>query len=142
MKKKLGIILAILLCVVLALTFVACGKTGETGGNGGNHGGNGGNNGGGKSGAGLSGVTDAQVAEMDASISAYLDSWLLANAQEEVNDQSAVLDAALNKIKGDQFTFTDKDMNDITPTVQVTFNATTNKYMIVVSWNKGALKKT
>ena len=132
MKKKLGIIIAILLCVALVFTFVACGpkpdKTGndpkpDTKGS-------------------IPGVTATQEAEMETSISAYLDKWLLANAQEQVQDQTAVLTAALNKVKADQFSFTDKDMNEVAPTIQVTFNATTKKYTVVFSWNKNAVKQT
>ena len=133
MKKKFGIILAILLCVVLVLTFVACGgkkpsenkpdpkpSNNET----------------------IKGVTAAQVADMEASIGAYLDKWLLANAQDKVVDQTALLQAAMEKVKEAQFSFTDSDMNEIAPTIQVTFSESTGKYKVVLSWNKGAVKKT
>lgn len=135
MKKKFGIILAILLCVALVFTFVACGNKGNTGNSGSNEDKNGDK-------PAIEGVTAAQVTEMESSISAYLDKWLLANAQEQVKDQADLLEAALNKVKEDQFTFTDKDMNDITPTIQVSFNETTKKYTVVLSWNKNAIKKT
>ncbi|MCR4726472.1 MAG: hypothetical protein K5753_04545 [Clostridia bacterium] len=133
MKKKFGIILAILLCVVLVLTFVACGgkkpsenkpdptpSNNET----------------------IKGVTAEQVADMEASIGAYLDKWLLANAQDKVVDQTALLQAAMEKVKEDQFSFTDSDLNEVTPTIQVSFSESTGKYKVVLSWKKGAVKKT
>ena len=134
MKKKFGIILAILLCVVLVLTFAACGNKKPSDNNKQNNTPSNTET--------IKGVTAAQVADMEASISAYLDKWLLANAQENVVDQSALLQAALEKIKEDDLSFTDSDMNEVVPSIQVTFTESTGKYKVVVSWNKGAVKKT
>ena len=89
MKKKFGIILAILLCVVLVFTFVACGNKDSN------------TNNPEPDPAGKtddSGITATQKSEMEASISAYLDKWLLANAQDEVKDQQDLLSAALEKV--------------------------------------------
>ncbi len=124
MKKKFGIIVAILLCAVLLFSFAACGggKQPEA------------------AKESIPGVTDAQIAEMDSSIGAYLDSWLLANAQEDVTDQTAVLKSALGA--SDAFTFMNREREEYAPVVQVTFDENSNKYTVVFSWNKGALKKT
>ena len=83
MKKKIGIILAILLCVVLIFTFVACGDKGTTDGNGttteegGN--GSGGNGSGGNGSGGNNGgssdklpVTEETQAAKKAEIESYI----------------------------------------------------------------------
>ena len=125
MKKKLGIILAILLCVVLVFTFAACKKDKNNE-----------NKGGGETKI----ATDEQIAAMELTIDAYLNSWLKTNAEEVATNQSALLAADMKAQDG--FSFTDSKNNVINPTIQVTYSAADKKYTIVVSWAKGAVKKT
>ena len=128
MKKKLGIILAILLCVVLVFTCVACKKDKKdpdpvdtpT--------------------SAISGVTTEQINAMEAKIGSYLDSWLATNAEEEgeVSNQSAALKKDLKAQDG--FSFTDDKNKAVPPTFDVKFKDGT--YTITVSWSKGAVTKS
>lgn len=114
MKKKIGIIIAILLCVVLVFTFVACGNKDATDDGTGDGGSNGsGSSSGSSSGSGGSGSSSDKLT-VDASnqaavkdkIEAYIDSWLKINAQEEhmVSDQKKSLKTdLLNDAQRDEF---------------------------------------
>ena len=98
MKRKLGIIiLAMLLCAVLAFTLVACGNK-----NGGNSGGSGDNttgNSGSSSSGGLEGVTDQQIAAVEADLQTYLNTWVSMHATEGSEDQKGVLKNDLTAAK-------------------------------------------
>lgn len=142
MKKKLGILLAILLCAALLFTFVACGpktdknsnteknntetEAGKTQGQG-----------------SISGVQASEVTAMETAIAAFLDSWLSANAQESVVDMTSQLSADLKA--SEAFAFVTRDasgeITEYAPTVQVNFDKSTGKYKISFTWNKGSLKR-
>ena len=122
MKKKLGIVIALLLCVVLIFTLVACKKKTTTE----------------EPSTGIAGVTTEQVAQMEASINSYLDEWITNNAQEEITNQRKLLEADLKAQDG--FSFTDDKNKPVTPTINVSFSNGT--YTITFSWNKDAVKKT
>ena len=117
MKKKIGIILAVLLCMALVFTFVACNGGGEDG---------------------IPGVTAEQITAKKAAVGSYLDSWLAQHAEENITNQSNALTADLEKQAA--FSFTDDSNASVKPTFSVSFK--NNTYTITVSWNKGAVKET
>ena len=130
MKKKIGIILAILLCAVLIFTFVACGNTdtpteeepkGTT-----------------PAAEDKLTVTAEQKAEMELDIGNYIESWLKANAEEKdsVTDQSKGLKSALT---AKEFNFIFK-RTPIEPTnIKVTFDKATAKYDVTITYGSTKL---
>ncbi|MBO4472400.1 MAG: hypothetical protein J5765_01190 [Clostridia bacterium] len=129
MKRKLGIIiLAMLLCAVLAFTLVACGNKNndpQTPADPGSSG-------------GLVGVSDKAIADVETNLQAYLDNWVLAHATEASENQRGALTTDLNNskalynLKGTEKTYK--------PTFNVTYNNGT--YTVKISWEQGALSKT
>jgi len=114
MKKKFGIIIAMLLCVVLALTFVACGNKDD--------------------GTSLKDVDAESIAEVDADISADIDRWLYNNASDVSTDLKTDLKAFLEESA--DYSLYDSKKNEIKPSVVVTYAA--GKYTIVVTWKNGS----
>ena len=137
MKRKLGIIiLAILLCAVLAFTLVACGNK-----NGGNSGGSGDNttdNSGSSSGS-LEGVTDQQIAAVEADLQTYLNTWVSMHATEGSEDQKGLLKNDLTAAKN-SYKLKGTDAKSYAPTFTVTYKD--GKYTVKASWNQGALTRT
>ena len=124
MKKKLGIALAILLCVVLVFTFVACKKD---------------NNVPSEPAGGLAGVDAQQIAEKESALDAYLADWVKAHATEELEDQRTLLQNDLNQVAKIKF----KLMGDkaYTPTFSVKY-AQDGKYTVTMTYEQGAVTKT
>ena len=120
MKRKIGIVIALLLCVVLIFTFVACKKKKNNDPT----------------------ISQEDQTAMETKIDAYLDAWLLANAQEEgqVTNQKKLLNAALKK-QSDSFSFTNSAKEAEAPSYNISFNASTSTYTIEVSWAKGTVKQ-
>ena len=132
MKKKLGIILAILLCTVLIFTLVACGDKsgGEQAGEGE------------AAGDSLEGVSAEAKASVESNIETFIDKWLSNHGEMEITDQSAALRKALVD-SASEFKQKDKNGKQVaakTPTV--TFDAATSTYTIVYSWQKSSYTKT
>ncbi len=124
MKKKIGIIIAILLCVVLIFTFVACKKKKTTT----------------TEDEATIVVTAEEQAAMEARIDSYLETWLLANAQEEdaVTNQKGLLNKALQTQLA-TFSYTKSDKTPAAPTFNITYK--NGVYTIEVVWSKD-VKKT
>lgn len=123
MKKKIGIIIAILLCVVLVCTFVACKpKKGNEN----------------KNEDPTFTVTETEKATMESKIGTYLDEWLNANAQEEgaFSDQKRAMKEDLNTQKA-AFSFTNSKNEAINPVFDIKYAAATGKYTITVTWSDG-----
>ncbi len=133
MKKKIGIILAILLCAVLVFTLVACGNNDntpseeeqpkET-----------------KPVEEKLTVTAEAKAEMELDIGNYIETWLKANAEEKDNitDQSKGLKAALT---AKEFNFIFK-RTSIEPTnIKVTFDKSTAKYDVTITYGSTKLSE-
>ena len=123
MKKKIAIIIAILLCVVLVFTCVACKKKDKN-----------------KTTEVTINATTEDQAAMQTQISNWLDSWLLANAQEEgaVTNQKKSLLSDLKKQEA-AFSFTNSDKTPAAPTYNVSYK--NGRYTIEVTWSKD-LKQT
>ena len=125
MKKKIGIILAILLCVVLIFTFVACGNndtpTEEE------------PKGGKPAAEDKLTVTAEQKAEMEVDIGSFVDTWLAANAEDEdkVSNQSKGLKAAL---EAKEFNFI-VSRKSVAPTaIKVNYDSNTKSYDITFTY--------
>ena len=154
MKKKIGIILAILLCVVLIFTFVACGNkdttdgdgTTDQGGNGSGGNGSGGNGSGGNGGSTTAKliVTDDNKTAVQAKIEAYIDSWLKINAQEEgniTNQQKSLKTDLLSDGQKDSFYLLSTTRKQVKyGDVRVTFDEDANTYDITVSYTDSKLE--
>ncbi|HCU55710.1 MAG TPA: hypothetical protein DIC18_00065, partial [Clostridiales bacterium] len=121
MKKKIGIILAVLLLVSLVFTFVACGTDGA------------------KS---INGVTAEQITEKYAEVEAFLDSWVRSNSQETITNQSDALKNSLKAAAKESLAFVDGDQNLVKPSYTVSFDKKTSKYTVNLDWGNGAVKKT
>ncbi len=128
MKKKIYSLLILVLCVALVFTFIACGPKDD-----------GKNN----TTTGIKGVTAAELAEAKAAIESYIDSWMVAHAQDVdgITDQSDLLISDLAAFEAS--TLLDSEVGTVyPPTIQVTFDAQTRKYAISISWNRSAVKYT
>ena len=124
MKRKIGIIIAILLCVVLVCTFAACNKDKNKNKN--------------KTEDPTFTVTDTEKATMETKIGKYLDEWLSANAQEEgaFSDQKRAMKEDLNTQKA-AFSFTNSKNEAINPVYDIKYAAATGKYTVTVTWTDG-----
>lgn len=114
MKKKFGLLIAILLCVALVLTFVSCGnKNNETTG-------------------GDSEVAESVIAEKAALIDADIQKWMQDNRSDTVVDLS---DKLKKRLESDvaYYIMTSK-MESVAPTVGVTFNKNTETYTVNFIW--------
>ncbi|MBP5404556.1 MAG: hypothetical protein J6Y74_01215 [Clostridia bacterium] len=124
MKKKFGIIVAILLCVaLLMLTLVAC-KTKDDGKT-------------------LKGVNQDLIEEVDSRINTVIDKWLKNNASDVKADRSVKLSEALNDDIQD-FYLQDNKKNDIKPTISVSYNKDTGDagaYKVIFVWTKDKKNK-
>ena len=122
MKKKFGIIVAILLCVaLLMLTLVACKANGKT----------------------LKGVNQDLIEEVDSRINTTIDKWLKNNASDVNADRSVKLSEALNDDIQD-FYLQDNKKNDIKPTISVSYNKDTGEagaYKVIFVWTKDKKNK-
>jgi len=122
MKRKIAIVIAVLLCVVLVFTFVACkkkvtepenNKTGEE--------------------TKEEKVVSAEdQATMKANIETYLESWLTSHAEAvgEISDQSIGLKTDLG---AQSFNYL-LNRKPIRPTITVTFNEEKAEYTVKVEW--------
>lgn len=116
MKRKIGIIIAVLLCAVIVCTFAACkDKTPKFE------------------------PTKDQVATMNADINAFIKDWLDVNAKETSVNQKGDLAKALNA-KADDFQFTDSKNNLIKPSFTVDYKD--GNYTVVATWTANNKKKT
>ena len=143
MKKKLGIILAILLCAMLIFTFVACNNKTDEGGttNNGGSGSGGSSSGSGGDGGSLSGVSDEDIQAMYADIQKFLDDWAKTNAMETYRDLSKELNNDLNASSTkNKFTLASKS-DSYSVTFKVAYAEPT--YTVTATWGKKQnLKKT
>jgi len=116
MKKRFGIIIAILLCVMLLLTFVACKSSGDS----------------------LKGVDNSVIQEAYQKIEAGIDAWLKQNASDKAVNLSTELEEAL-KTDSNYFLIT-TDRNALIPEVSVAYNKDAANYTVTFIWKNG--KKT
>ena len=108
MKKKIGIILAVVLCMSLILTFAACGKDEVK-------------------------VSEEQVAQKATVIDSYLDQWVAQHAQDTITNQSAQLRRDLEARS--EFSAKADGNSYVKPTYTVSFSNITNTYTVTASWN-------
>ena len=121
MKKKFGLILAILLCVVLALTLVACGNKTDTESD------------------GLSGIDSSVVAEKSALIQSDIESWLADNASDKAVDLSDKLQADLRGESAYFLVMKDgKTQKVLKPSVTVNYDKGTENYSVTFIWTADA----
>ena len=124
MKRKIGIIIAVLLCVVLVCTFFACKKKDKT-----------------------PQLNPSEQTQTDtfSSIEDYIENWLYVNAKEEPSNQKKSLGNAIKEQLG-EFSFLDKNDNPVKPAYVVEYTSGTEKgkYTITFTWtgsDKSTVKK-
>ena len=119
MKKKIGIIIAILLCVVLVFTFAACKKKKTTDGD-----------------KTTFTPDEATQTATFADAESFIDEWLSANAQEEgaFTSQKKALTTDLNANKA-RFGFVNSKNEAVNPTITITYlNDEEGTYKITFVW--------
>ena len=93
----------------------------------------------GSSSGGLEGVTDQQIAAVEAALQTYLNTWVSMHATEGSEDQKSLLKNDLTAAKN-SYKLKGTDAKSYAPTFTVTYKD--GKYTVKASWNQGALTRT